>query len=835
MYRRTKKKLLGLLETFGRKVQRAQETGTPSAFERLVPQTAMLRHVAEAELAADERQPYEAALTKIEQALGSLPMGTSACQELGMRLSQSVEELRQRTEGIEAKRLIVFLPYKSSMWDSLESIWEAASRDRAYCRTMVICLPYADRNPDGTPSCWHYEIDKFPKHVPVLHHESVDLAALHPDVIFVHNPYDNYNSVTSVDMKYYSDKLKKMTDCLIYVPYYVTSGGMGEFQRNLASYANFDYIIAQGKAGMPYFDEKVQDRLVPLGSPKLDKVVQMCKHPPVPPKEWRDRLAGRTVYFYNTSLSGFIGDTKRFLKKMRYVFEAFRGREDACLIWRPHPLLEATLHTMREAYVEEFESLRDMFLEDGIGILDTTPEIEPTIALSDVYLGDSGTSVTALFGAAGKALFIFNNRLHALPREDGWRSTLFSYTPYWEDGRWLVTPTNGLWCKGQDDVFHFVAQLSDYESGSYFTCAYERQGKLFLCPLNGQEVLVLDHGDVRHIALPKSDMPYPGRFAGALADDRYLFLLPLRYPYLIRIDLRTEQVVHVDGIQERFATKTQEDDWFAGGSLLKDGMLYLASPATEDVLVFQEETLQHQLLKIGSGTGGANVIAQDGEDLYLLPLEGSKVRRWNPQKGTLRVYDAAVEGFSCYHPTLDCSCSGQAFSQAAFTQDKIILSPLWGSGFVAIDKETGHAEPWDAPAPMAEEAPDAYFYIGMHGTFVRNVHGTVYRYFNWETRRLFEVDVATRACQEIPLNFDTEEVRAHAPGFAHLTEWLQYGCEENALHTLPELLDGTLPGAAFDAAAERKAYDVSAANVGTCGEKVYAWLKSTLENAEEMK
>ena len=103
MYRRTKKKLLGLLETFGRKVQRAQETGTPSAFERLVPQTAMLRHVAEAELAADERQPYEAALTKIEQALGSLPMGTSACQELGMRLSQSVEELRQRTEGIEAK------------------------------------------------------------------------------------------------------------------------------------------------------------------------------------------------------------------------------------------------------------------------------------------------------------------------------------------------------------------------------------------------------------------------------------------------------------------------------------------------------------------------------------------------------------------------------------------------------------------------------------------------------------------------------------------------------------------------------------------------------------
>lgn len=50
-----------------------------------------------------------------------------------------------------------------------------------------------------------------------------------------------------------------------------------------------------------------------------------------------------------------------------------------------------------------------------------TPDIESTIALCDAYIGDSGTSVTSLFGVAGKPLFIFNNNINTLPEEDDWR------------------------------------------------------------------------------------------------------------------------------------------------------------------------------------------------------------------------------------------------------------------------------------------------------------------------------------------------------------------------------------------------------------------------------
>ena len=135
--------------------------------------------------------------------------------------------------------------------------------------------------------------------------------------------------------------------------------------------------------------------------------------------------------------------------------------------------------------------------------------------------------------------------------------------------------------------------------------------------------------------------------------------------------------------------------------------------------------------------------------------------------------------------------------------------------------------PFDGVKPPEELLADAgdYFYTGSHGVFTRRVSGTMYDYMNWNTRRLYRVDVATKACQEVPLHFDLEEVRAHDAGFDRLTEWLQYGCEENALHTLPELLDGRLPGKPYDADAERAAYGESAANVGTCGEKIYAWLR----------
>ena len=120
-------------------------------------------------------------------------------------------------------------------------------------------------------------------------------------------------------------------------------------------------------------------------------------------------MAGKKVFFYNIGINGLLINTKMFLEKIEYVFRCFSACKNACLVWRPHPLLEAAFTSMRAEYKPIYEKLKQYFLENDIGIYDDTPEIEPTIALCDAYIGNAGSSVTSLFGMAGKPVFILNN------------------------------------------------------------------------------------------------------------------------------------------------------------------------------------------------------------------------------------------------------------------------------------------------------------------------------------------------------------------------------------------------------------------------------------------
>ena len=227
-------------------------------------------------------------------------------------------------------------------------------------------------------------------------------------MIFIHNLYDNTNFVTSVHPFFYSENIKKFTDCLVYIPYYATAGGMSEGQSLCPAYAYADYIIIQAEKYRQYFDARIPDnKFLALGSPKFDRVIHKCQNPPIPPQGWD--LGGKKVYFFNTSIGGMLGNTEVFLKKMRYVFDIFKGRDDVCLLWRPHPLMESTFDSMRSMYKPWYEALKKEFIDEKIGIYDDTPDIERTIALSDAYISDTLSSVTALFGVAGKPIFTLNN------------------------------------------------------------------------------------------------------------------------------------------------------------------------------------------------------------------------------------------------------------------------------------------------------------------------------------------------------------------------------------------------------------------------------------------
>ena len=118
------------------------------------------------------------------------------------------DEIRR---NIPEKLEILFLPYQVSMWDSLESVWQAA-KDRDDMDCYVVPIPFYDVLPDNSLGNIHYEGDRYPDYVPVTSYLKYSIEARRPDVIFFHNPYDEYNRVTRIPEQYYSKNLKKSTD-----------------------------------------------------------------------------------------------------------------------------------------------------------------------------------------------------------------------------------------------------------------------------------------------------------------------------------------------------------------------------------------------------------------------------------------------------------------------------------------------------------------------------------------------------------------------------------------------------------------------------------------------
>ena len=731
-------------------------------------------------------------------------------------LAIGIDALRKEHE---VRKLIIFLPYKASMWDSLESIWRAAAQD-ASCEAYVVPIPYYDRNPDFSLGKMHYEGGEFPADVPIVDYRRVDLAQLRPDIIYIHNPYDGANLVTTIAPEYYSDRLKACTDLLMYVPYYATSGAMGEGQALCPAYAHADYIVVQSESLRYFFDKQVPlAKIVGLGSPKFDRVIRLCKHPPEPPAGWKEKMAGRTVYFYNTSLSGMLQDTALFFQKMRYVFRLFAGRKDACLLWRPHPLMRATLESMRKPFVAEYERLREAFLADDLGILDETPEIETAIAWSDVYIGDAGTSVTSLFGIAGKPVFVLNNSIHKLPGADDWRGMLICGAM----GEWHVTPNNKLYHSPQKNYhYDYYCNLSEYASGNYYANAFPIGGKVYVVPSNGNHILVVAHHRVeRHIPL-KYHIARLGRFAGARQVGKYLFLLPLNYPAIVRYDTEKDELAYLEGDFSGLFSDIQGGKRL-GGSCIWQNHLLLASGSSGQILSIDCDTLNNEIINLVPGSQqGCLALVPDGDDLWYLPMRGKRIFSWNPRTSALRSYEDFPADFSCVNSANGIPCEDLPFGSAAFTDKCVYLSPGWGNQFIRLDKQTGKMERWQPDLSGTLQIRGGYYHINWPGYFLDKRAEGVYRYLFLPERALYDIELATGKCKRVGITFSEEALAKYPAGFARLADWIRYGCEEDAFNSLKDLLDGTIKGQAFDRTACLTAYGEIAANGdGTAGEKIH--------------
>ncbi len=758
-------------------------------------------------------------------------------------LENSLIKAENAVKHFPERREAVFLPYKVSMWDSLESVWMAADQD-PNCDAYVIPIPYYDKNPDGSFGAAHYEGDRYPAYVPVVNYQEYDFEERRPDMIFFHNPYDQFNNVTSVHPFFYSKNLRQFTDMLVYIPYYCTAGGMMEGQGYGLAYYYADYLVVQAESYIRFFDPGLpKKKFLPFGSPKFDKVIRLCKNPPELPEAWREKMyladgTKKKVYFYNTSISGMLADTEQFLRKMGYIFQCFAEYPNACLLWRPHPLLESTFDSMRPAYKPIYEKFKQYFFSAQIGIYDDTPEIETTIAQCDVYVGDAGTSVTSLFGVAGKPVYILNNRIDSKPEQDDWRGEIVGGVPHpmYGDRRWRVTQGNRLYCAPEDDFrYRYYCDLPARASDGSYSHVVSIGDKAYVCPSCAQKILLAADGGIQKVIALERHEECKWSFRGGIACGRYLFLIPCDYPAFVRYDTEKGRIVYLREHLDIPGVET-EQGWRFGGYCVYDGCLYIASPDADRILRIEAETGRMDVLQTGAEKlrGCCSLLLHHGE-FWLIPDEGYTIGRWDPHSGTLREYEIAIDGMACVDPVKEEPCERYPFGTPAFCGDEMYLPPYWGNKSVRLCIDTGEAEEWKLPITLPEKPPNGYYGVTAGASFVwtgrDNGGGELGDYFLFSNidRRLYRMERKSGEWREVTVDFDREELLRHTHGFTEVADHLRYACLEDAFHPLSDLLEGNLAGEAFDAERELAAYrEIVANHDGTCGDRVYQYISGKL-------
>lgn len=571
-------------------------------------------------------------------------------------LRQALIRIENSTKhDIKVRTEAVFLPYKASMWDSLESIWKAADEDKD-CDAFVIPIPYYDKNPDGSFKEMHYEAEQYPEYVPVIDYKTYDFEKRRPDMIFIHNPYDECNYVTSVPPFFFSKNLKQYTEHLVYIPCFIFGEIRPDNEKAVEAMRHFctvpgvihaDRVVVQsedmrqiyinvlteelGKDTKNYWEDKISG----IGSPKIDKVLGTKKEELEIPESWLKMIqkpdgTWKKVILYNTGISALLNHNEKMIEKIKDVFSVFKeNQNEVALLWRPHPLIKATIESMRPNLWLEYEKIVQEFKEEGWGIYDDSAEIDRALIISDAYYGN-GSSLVQLYRKTGNPIMIQNvgelnnqaDKLRGLLEKE--KIQLFFNAAAMVDdttGYASAYNFNGLFKVNiQSGECEYLTMFPDeaLETVSLHLSAVYSCNKVFFFPQRGKYISVyfILSGEIQNIELPETDYTYYScrmKFAQSFLFRDIVYAVGASYPAVIKIDPRN---LEVEIYPFNFGEKKL---LFRAGGVLCDRSFYIPSMISNHLLQFRLDQNESSLIEMPAGFQGAWSAACDGQRIWLAP------------------------------------------------------------------------------------------------------------------------------------------------------------------------------------------------------------------------
>ena len=686
----TKKKVIRILKDVASLCKKAIQQDTDVLIT-------ILQDIQEAVIAVGERVEKEvddpvdivACLESLCEVFYLLSENPDDRETYGKQISDILEQVIAMISKMQAGYQIVFFPYKADMWDALESIWLACKED-PLCDCKVVPIPYYHFDSDKKEWLYRYEIDSFPSYVPVIDYTEYNLEE-EADVAFVHNPYDEYNYVTHVHSDYYSYNLKKYVNKLFYVPYYVTTGFIAEEHKMLSVYQNADYLVVQSdsfKEGLkqyPYYNKAIV-----MGSPKLDRVIRLSGRTDLVPEEWKCILQDKKCLMLNTSLGQFLNDSVAYLRKIAYIFEIIKQRDDIVLIWRPHPLLRSTIESMRPQLLPVYLKLEQYFEKEKIGILDKTPDIINTIAIADGYIGETSSSVVNLFEVAGKPLFILNNYITEDFSEEDRQMVLLADCEKVGDSYYCTSIECSSIFEVKDKKWNHMTQKIGMKNLPKWLPVGVRgtrvRDSIFYAPVWSEECLEYNLKKNREEEISSIHGKKILNFRFTAAYKNRVFYFPNNTKCILEYNTRTklwkEYAEPIRALQEHIKTQIYED---VCGYFVSDNLVWMTTLYSNRVLCFDMETGRYQVDSFGDESACYSAVAVIEDCLYLSDARTGAVEGWNLKTRKREVYYDMPEGYRIFS-----NIQGRKLAHLYLIPagKHLIAVPFTANGLVSINLET---------------------------------------------------------------------------------------------------------------------------------------------------
>lgn len=385
----------------------------------------------------------------------------------------------------------------------------------------------------------------------------------------------------------------------------------------------------------------------------------------------------KKIVFYNTSIAALLEHGEKMLEKMKMVFQLFKENlDEIVLLWRPHPLIEATMESMRPLLWMDYKRLVQQYQQEGFGIYDNSSDIDRAVILCDAYYGDP-SSVVQLCQKVNKPYMIQNVEVTGRIPDKIFLWFVYAYidkSSIWFSGN----DFNGLYKANLDtgDVKQVAQFPEEKKVQDYlFTGVCCIESKLYFLPGAAKKMAVYDMEKNKFSTV---EIPYPKSIEvssidkisfGIKYEDR-LFIFGENL-CIYEFDIEKKKVIYCKDNSDVIRKICPDKKFFSVWYAIENNIVYLSIWNSNVVVIFNLKDKNIEIKRIGREENQYIGLVKKGNKIFL--AEKNSIVLWDIQKDLVK--------------KLELEKINKAYSKIINCGGQILLSEEEEKGIYKIDED----------------------------------------------------------------------------------------------------------------------------------------------------